>query len=172
MAATQPPNPLVAALAKELPSHVRAVAAPAGPNPTDADFGNALAQAPIVPELVMFTGYLGGKITNRTAGVDTEWRQFFLDPSLSTWVLVPEKDIVKDDSQQDPIVPFGRRDFIWVKGDASTVRGTGAARYLQGEFTLARNFSESGTRGTFAPTDGVPGISPLCCGPKSRRAPS
>ena len=61
------------------------------------------------------------------------WRLLFVDARLRQWLLFPSEDIVAETRQPDQSAPFGKRDVVWVRGDAPVLRGH-APRSVEGRF--------------------------------------
>jgi hypothetical protein len=192
-----PPHPLVAELAKELTKKSGKLS-PAGtkyetaaqalqgaaPKPaarqkadnTAGALASELANDPDIPELYTFAGYLGGLLDDPTNTTQINWQIVYLDAKLLTWLLVDEDSIVLRTTVDDDTSPFGKRDYIWLKSDASVSRGEGPpqtneiqARFLRGDFVSAGDFAASLTGGTFAPTTGPScPLTPGCCGIRTR----
>ena len=133
--------------------------------------------AAAVPDLVRFVGFLGDTVSQLgIAPPDgAEWRLFYLDWWLHSWLLVEEDGIVRFGHIKDDQVPAERCDVIWVKADARVGQGHGAqstqSRFLSGAFTRAGDIDMSLMGGTSGAATGVfcEARSPSCCyGSKSR----
>jgi hypothetical protein len=145
---------------------------------TEADrLATRLAEEPRLPELIMFAGYIGGRIDLRLGGQSTRWRLLYLDGKLLTWLLVMETDIVHRRSSIGVGPRSDLRDVLWIKADASVSRGTGQPRldemqasYLRGDFTRAGDFATTLSGGTGSPQTGFlcEARTPGCCGIKTR----
>ncbi len=156
MAIPPVPHQLVEDLAK-------ALKAPAVGN---AAAGTAEALANVAapdfqPELVTFTGFLGGTVEQPAVGGGVKvWRLLYLDVQLRSWLLVEEVGIVETAKVRDDNVPVTKdRDVIWVRDEASVALGGGPqsveARFLTGDFTRAGDFDASPVGGTLAASTGV-----------------
>jgi hypothetical protein len=124
------------------------------------------------PEVVAFTGYLGGTVTETPPGRGGSWRILYLDSQLQNWRLIPDEDILVFSRMDDDDAAFNKRDVIWVASDALTASGDAPprpeaqAKYLRGDFTRAGDLLEGGT-GVGPGTDPQTGvfcpITPRCC---------
>jgi hypothetical protein len=124
------------------------------------------------PELVAFTGYLGGTVTETPPGREGSWRILYLDSQLQNWRLIPDEDILVFSRMNDDDAAFNKRDVIWVDSGALTASGDAPprpeaqAKYLRGDFTRAGDLLEGGT-GVGPGTDPQTGvfcpITPRCC---------
>jgi hypothetical protein len=124
------------------------------------------------PEVVAFTGYLGGTVTETPPGREGSWRILYLDSQLQNWRLIPDEDILVFSRMDDDDAAFNKRDVIWVDCDALTASGNAPprpeaqAKYLRGDFTRAGDLLEGGT-GVGPETDPQTGvfcpITPRCC---------
>jgi hypothetical protein len=147
-------------IAAGAPAGVTAAIAAQRGTPKADDVANELAQDPNVPELDSFAGYLGGVAGADPAGAD--WRLFYFDSKLRTWLLVEENAILFRDAIQDDKSPFGQRDVIWVDSRTSVSHGSGAlplgglqARFLRGELISAGDFKEEADGGTLSVSTGI-----------------
>jgi hypothetical protein len=123
-------------------------------------------------ELGLFAGYLGPQIDRG----GTKWRLLFVDARLRQWLQFPSDDIVAETRQADQSAAFGKRDVVWLRGDAPVIRGhaprSAEGRFLSGDLTRAADI-EAGSGG--APEGGATGLfceatTPFCCiGSRSRR---
>jgi hypothetical protein len=129
------------------------------------------AGTPSVPPLVTFTGFVGATL-RRAPGVEDFWTVLYLDPQLSTWLLIPKKDIVARDRITDEKAPYKQHDVIWVNANSSVGDGSGSlsveAQFLTGEFTRAGDFEASANGGTMAAATGV--FCPGGCKPKTPKS--
>ena len=136
---------------------------------------NEIANDPNLPEIHTFAGFLGGTLAD-SGPTQSSWRLLYLDPKLRTWLLVDQKNILLRQEVRDETSPFGSRDHVWMKSDASVSQGEGAprrnevqARFLRGDFVSAGDFAASVTGGTFAPPTGpLCPLTPGCCGKKTK----
>jgi hypothetical protein len=133
-----------------------------------------LAQGDGVPNLIPFTGFLGGTMPHPYSGVP--WRVLYLDVPLQTWLVVEDGEIGATQLMADLAAPTGQRDVVWIGMNAPVGTGSGPqsveARFLTGEFTRAADFDDSPAAGGSAgAATGVfcQGRSIGCCTPKSRR---
>lgn len=110
------------------------------------------------PELVILSGYLAGCVNK-----DEQWHVLFLDETAESYVLVRPPDIHFHNRIDVDGAPFGKVDLLWVKAEASVLRGTRGesvtARITNGSFVRARDFRASLTGGTMA---GMSELGPLC----------
>jgi hypothetical protein len=131
-----------------------------------------LAGSAYIPQLVTFVGFLGATL-RRDPTADKFWVVLYVDPQLSSWLLVPTEGVVWRDRVTDEHTPWKDRDVIWVTADSSVGVGSGSqsvqAQFLTGEFTRAADFDASPGGGTIAAATGVfcEGRSPGCCKPKT-----
>jgi hypothetical protein len=129
-----------------------------------------LAGTAYIPTLVTFAGFVGATLV-REPGSDATWTLLYLDPQLSSWLLVPTEGIVARDRILDEHAPHKERDVIWVTGDASVGVGNGSlsvqAQFLTGEFTRAGDFEVSPNGGTMAAATGI--FCPGGCKPRTPR---
>ena len=147
------PNQFISALAKKLSlapqvPQVQALEAAA----TAEAFANQLAKAADIPELVTFTGYLGGTFDRD----GTNWRVLYLDTRLQSWLLVKDSDVLHSASVESDTSPSNKRDVIWVEADAPVGGGGGSPsvenRFLTGDFTRAADYEAPPGGGTTAAT--------------------
>jgi hypothetical protein len=119
------------------------------------ELATALANQSSLPELSLFAGFLGGKVSRDT----TDWRVLYLDSRLQNWLLVPEDEIVVYERLDDHHAPSKKRDALWVRGGATVVSGSGSesveGRFLVGEFTRAGDFAATTSGGTFSAATGL-----------------
>jgi hypothetical protein len=189
---TLPAHPLVAGLAVNSPDDLE----------NAITIANALANAParrtlnastfddtavdkfgtgsLSPEVVIFGGYLGGRVDDHKSGVaevvdNKYWKVLFLDATVSEWLLVPRNQILLHDRVADDKAAYGLRDLLWVRADAQVGSGdrtkSAAALFLSGGFTRAGDFAPSVTGGTQpSPNSGLlcEAITPGCCTRPSR----
>jgi hypothetical protein len=129
-----------------------------------------------LPELHTFAGFIGAALEDSTGTTDF-WRLLYLDAKLRTWLLVDQKGIALAKSEvADETSPFGTRDHLWVKSDASVSQGEGGlqtneiqARFMRGAFVSAAEFAASVSGGTFASVTGPAcPLTPGCCGIRTR----
>ena len=175
-----PPPPAPPAVGNPQPT-VNAVAAALAAVPAStirvAATGNApddLAQGDGVPDLIPFTGFLGGTMPHPYS--NALWRILYLDVPLQTWLVVENAEIGATQQMPDLAAPTGQRDVIWVGMNAPVGTGSGPqsveSRFLTGEFTRAADFDDSpASGGSAGAATGVfcQGRSIGCCTPKSRR---
>jgi hypothetical protein len=170
------PHQLVVELANALLPH-EGLSPPAATESDPQIAADALANAQEIPELIIFTGFLGGTISQPRVPAgepDKQWRVLYLDWRLLTWLIVETEAIVYASRITDDKVPFNERDLIWVRADASVHRGTGhqaaETRFLRGDFTRAGDLSASLTGGTFSPSTGIfcEATTAGCCGKYTR----
>lgn len=143
---------------------------------TQRDLVNELAKTTDLPELYTFAGYLGGIVVDVKDPTQANWQILYLDAKLLTWLLVDQEDIVATNRVDDDTSPFGSRNYVWLKSDASVSQGEGPpqkheieARYLRGDFVSAADFAASVTGGTFAPVTGpLCPLTPGCCGKRTK----
>jgi hypothetical protein len=130
-------------------------------------------------DVVIFGGYLGGRVDDQGTGYadadKTYWKVLFLTATLSDWLLVPRNQILLHDRVADDKAAYGLRDLLWVRADAQVGRGersmSAAALFLNGGFTRAGDFAPSVSGGTLAsPNSGLlcEAITPGCCTRPSR----
>jgi hypothetical protein len=119
-----------------------------------------------VPELSLFAGFLAGQVI----GPQNETSQLvYLDARLYSWLVVKETDIVVHERMKDAGAPYGVRDVLWVRRNATLLQGTGSrsnqGRFLVGELTVAGDFAASTTGGTFSAATGLlcEAATPGCC---------
>jgi hypothetical protein len=120
-----------------------------------------------IPPLVLVAGYLGEKVTV----LGDDWRVLYVDAPLQNWTLIPEKDILLHRAAQDRTAAFGKRDLLWLMGDALTADGEAPPRpkaqadFLKGPFTRAAELTEPIIGGDPRPDSGVfcQAITPRCC---------
>jgi hypothetical protein len=135
-----------------------AIAAQRGTQQASA-LANALAQDPNAPRLVSFAGYLGGVAATDSSGDD--WRLFYFDWKLQTWLVVAESSIVYRVAIQDPKWPFGQLDVIWVRREAAVGEGSRPlppdipGQFLRGDFVSAGDFRTDSVAGTLSASTGV-----------------
>jgi hypothetical protein len=163
-----PPNPL-AAMGSFDPIDVDDL----HPEQKDA-LAAALANKADLPDISLFAGFIGGKISYE----GLEWRLVYLDSRLYSWLLVQEKDVLVHQRLADDRAPSGLRDVLWVRGNANLMQGDGArsneGRFLVGDFTRAGDFAASTTGGTFSAATGLlcEATTPGCCLRPRTRVPS
>jgi hypothetical protein len=128
-----------------------------------------LADANDLPQLVTFTGFVGATFERPGSGTG-DWTILYLDSRLWAWLLVETDGIVFRRPVKDDSSPFGSRDVIWVKENATVGRGCDSvsleAQFLTGEFSLAGDFETPPlSGGTLSAATGVfcEGRSPGCC---------
>jgi hypothetical protein len=128
-----------------------------------------LAAAADLPQLVTFTGYVGATFQRPGEGTG-DWTVLYLDGRLWSWLLVETKGIVFRRAIEDERSPFGLRDVIWVKENATVGRGSDSlsieSQFLTGEFSSAGDFEAPPPGGgTLSAATGVfcEGRSPGCC---------
>jgi hypothetical protein len=125
----------------------------------------ALSERADVPELSLFAGFLAGHVE----GPQGDSQLVYLDARLYSWLVVKETDIVVHERMTDAGAPYGVRDVLWVRRDATLIQGTGsrsnAGRFLVGELTAAGDFAASTTGGTFSAATGLlcEATTPGCC---------
>lgn len=150
------------------------------------ELADEIATNPNLAEVHTFAGFLGGKLDDTTRSTDSTgstgstgsvWRLLYLDPKLRTWLLVDQKGIALAKREvADETSPFGTRDHVWVKSDASVSHGEGAlqkneiqARFMRGAFVSAAEFAASVSGGTFSSVTGPAcPLTPGCCGIRTR----
>ena len=166
------PNPLVTDLEKRLG------APDSGAMRVQIGEAGSLATAAGVPEVVSFTGYLGGKVPHGKDGdgKDVQWCLLYLDADLRTWLIIEAKGIVRRKTVEEKTTDADPCDVVWVLADAAVGRGSGSlsleGQFLTGEFTRAADVDEGPMgAGTFAAATGMfcAGRSVNCCTPKSPR---
>lgn len=179
------PHPLVTALAKKLGTPGSALEAAAKEFETaeaaDLDkakrkLANALARQPDLPELMSFAGFVGGVLDDKEGVTKTAWQLLYLDAKLRTWLLIKQDDILLRRRVGEDKSPFGKRDIVWLKADASLSEGSGPiqpddlqARFLRGGFTRAADVAASLTDGAPSASTGVfCSPTPSCCGRPTR----
>jgi hypothetical protein len=129
------------------------------------DLAKGLADQSNLPDLSLFGGYVGAKVTQQ----GTDWWVLYLDSRLQNWVLVPDDAIVFHERLEDEKAPRGLRDLLWIKGSATVVRGSGSqsveGRFVVGEFTRAGDFATATAGGTFSAATGLlcEATTPGCC---------
>jgi hypothetical protein len=124
------------------------------------------------PDVVAFSGYLGGTISGPPPGRAGDWRVLYLDSQLQNWLLISDDDIFISSRVWAEDAAFNVRDVIWVDRDALTTSGgapprpEAQAQYLRGDFTRAHDLVEAGIGGG-PPSDPQTGvfcpITPRCC---------
>ena len=178
-----PPHPLICGLAfsldqpKKDPARLaQAKQAASHPAATEPKLTEALRtfSGPRRAQVVMFAGYLGPTEANREGRDDRTWQLLYQDMSATSWLLVPQDDIVLHQRAADERAAFGVRDVIWVRADAPVRQGEDAeseqARFLVGSFTSADELHASLTAGgTLTPESGILcAPTPNCCMRHSR----
>lgn len=155
-------HPLVAAIDGALP----------GPAQIAAGQAQALPNAPALPEIVTFVGFVSGNIVSPATAAN--WVLVYREWRLITWLLVEGIGILHIDAVPDDESPGRTRDVLWVTPDTAVGSGRGPqsdeARFLTGQFTRAGDLDPSATGGPSAPATGMfcPST-PLCnCGKRSR----
>jgi hypothetical protein len=148
-----------------------------GTTPPDADQDGSkdralqLVGTAYIPALVTFAGFVGATLRSDPAS-DATLTVLYLDPQLSSWLLVPTEGIVARDQITDEYAPGKVRDVIWVTADSSVRAGNGAlsaqAQFLTGGFTRAGDFEASPNGGTMAAATGV--FCPGGCKPRTPRS--
>ncbi|HEX5619832.1 MAG TPA: hypothetical protein VFX51_15535 [Solirubrobacteraceae bacterium] len=130
-----------------------------------------LAGTALIPALVTFAGFVGATL-RRDPSSDATLTVVYLDPQLSSWVLVPTEGIVARDRITDERAPGKERDVVWVTANSSVRSGNGSlpsqAEFLTGEFTRAGDFEASPNGGTMAAATGV--FCPGGCKPRTPRS--
>jgi hypothetical protein len=132
---------------------------------------DALARTPDLPDLVTFSGFLGGVVDDSSGEF---WQLLYLDAKLLTWLLVQKDGIVYRDRIKDERAFGGQRDVLWVQADTAVGRGSrpqsAQTRFLRGAFTAAGDFAASLPVGTSAPATGIfcDAQTPGCCGRYTR----
>jgi hypothetical protein len=189
---TLPAHPLVAGLAVNSPDDLasaitianRLANAPARRVFDASEFSEAAVDAfgtgALSPDVVIFGGYLGGRVDDHQSGVaaavgNDYWKVLFLSATVSEWLLVPRNQILLHDRVEDDKAAYGLRDLLWVRSDAQVGHGdrsmSAAALFLNGGFTRAGDFAPSIGGGTLtAPNSGLlcEAITPGCCTRPSR----
>ena len=114
---------------------------------------DAIATDAALPQLHTFAGFLGGTLDDSGGRTGAYWRLLYLDPKLRTWLLVDQKSILARAQVDDETSPFGTRDHVWMKSDASVSEGEGAvqkdeiqARFMRGAFVSAGQFAAAVTQ--------------------------
>jgi hypothetical protein len=125
-----------------------------------ANANNELARAYAeysTEKYVTLEGYLGARFEVN----GTKWQMVYGDPECSTWVIIRDDAIVRYRSGEEKKPPFGELDVLWLKADASVLRGRESldaneihARTLRGEFIQAGEVDASMTGGTFSGATG------------------
>jgi hypothetical protein len=137
---------------------------------------NRLAGNAALPELYAFGGYLGGSLGEGPETARGPWQLLYLDAKLLTWLLIDQTSILLRRTVDDATSPYGTRDYVWLKADASVSRGEGPpqpseiqARFLRGGFVSAGDFAATLAGGTYAaPTGPACPLTPGCCGRGTR----
>jgi hypothetical protein len=156
MASGLEPHPLIVGLATRLVGGGNdlktALAAAKAPKNQEA-VTNAFAAEAQVPELALFSGFLGGTIERDKK----KWRLLYLDPKALTWLLVEDDKIIWYENVEDRSAPSKRRDVIWLRKDTTIGQGVGPesaeARFLTGTFTSAGDLHASLTDASTPPPD-------------------
>jgi hypothetical protein len=73
---------------------------------------------PDIPTLATRAGYVGPIVSE----ADRRLLRFYLDEALQTWLLIPVDDIVYRHKLRDANAPFGERDVVWFRSDATIRR--------------------------------------------------
>jgi hypothetical protein len=132
----------------------------------DLALASSLVESSDTPELVMFAGYLGGRVEKDDG---TLWCVLYLDSRLLTWLLVQVTGVVYRDQRKDDKAACGLLDLIWVKADTSVKSGSGSqaveTQFLAGNFTRAGDVEAAPGGGTLEAATGVfcEARSPGCC---------
>jgi hypothetical protein len=122
------------------------------------------------PDLEVIQGYNGSCVCEkRFEPAEQWWHVIFLDIRLSKWVIVPWEAMQLYERREDPSLPFGYADRIWVAADArigvGDVTTSVDALWLSGDFTRAGDFRSSLGTASGSSTSGVlcDAITPRCC---------
>jgi hypothetical protein len=142
----------------------------------DVALADEIANDPALPELHTFAGFLGGVLDDSGGKTGSRWQLLYFDAKLRTWLLVDEKNILLRSTVDDETSPYGTRDHVWLKSDASVSEGEGAvqtdeiqARFMRGAFVSAGQFAASVSSGTFASVTGPAcPLTPGCCGIRTK----
>jgi hypothetical protein len=140
--------------------------------PEKTEVARQLGERLDLGDLALFGGYLGPYLEYQEA----DWRLLYLDERLQRWLLAPKDSVIHQQRQSDERAAFGKRDAIWVRGDAQVVQGSGPQpierRFIVGDITRASDVQSAPSGGTQAAATGLFCVAstPFCCyGSRSRR---